>query len=126
MVRVEILANPFCVMRTIVVETHPDSIVDLRLDCPFPSLREYIDSWNLEAGSIDSMSLAHCPYVVILFKALEQFKSKSGKPMPETREEKQEFKDCIRRLKTVELKDPENFEEALSAAYRAYAPTRVS
>lgn len=57
-----------------VVETHPESLVDLRLTRPFPALDAYVDSFDLHA--LDSHELSHVPYVVILRKAL----ASCGKP----------------------------------------------
>jgi NEDD8-activating enzyme E1 regulatory subunit len=54
------------------VETHPENIVDLRLDTPFPALEQYAKTFNFDA--LDSMDHAHVPYVVILLKYLEQWK----------------------------------------------------
>ena len=110
-----------------VVETHPDAIIDLRLDAPFPALQEYADAWILDE-TIDSMSLSHCPYVIILLKALQDFSlgRTAGSELPSTREEKARFKEMIQAKQTLDLLDPENFEEALAAAYRAYSPTKAS
>jgi hypothetical protein len=111
---------------TPVVETHPDAIVDLRLDAPFQALLEYADEWILDEN-IDSMSLSHCPYAILLLKALQDFSSDKmeGAKLPSTREEKAEFKELIKSKMSLDLKDPENFDEALAAAYRAYSPTKV-
>lgn len=101
--------------------------MDLRIDAPFPALQEYADEWILDE-KIDSMSLSHCPYAILLFKALQDFSADKmdDAKLPSTREEKAEFKALIKSKMLLELKDPENFEEALAAAYRAYSPTKVA
>lgn len=60
------------------VETHPDSLVDLRLDQPFPALREY--AMSLDVPNMDSMEFGHIPSVVIVIRALEEFKQKVNTP----------------------------------------------
>ena len=54
------------------METHPENVIDLRLDIPFPTLEQYAKSFNFDA--LDNMDHAHVPYVVILLKYLEQWK----------------------------------------------------
>lgn len=58
------------------VETHPDSLVDLRLDVPFPALLEYARSIDVKA--LDSMEHGHVPAVIIVIRALEAFKETVG------------------------------------------------
>lgn len=104
-----------------VIETHPDSIVDLRLDAPFPALKAYADAWKIDSSQ-DSLSLSHCPYVVILLKCLDEY----GTNLPSSREEKEAFKSLVKRkMENSGLDDAENFKEALAATYHAYSPTRV-
>jgi len=55
----------------VVVETHPEDVVDLRLDCPWPELSELASSLNLE--EMDDMEHGHVPYILILLKFLEQW-----------------------------------------------------
>lgn len=62
-----------------VVETHPESIVDLRLAHPFPALVEYAIS--LDYDSMDSEQHGHIPAVAILIKALEDWKTTVGLPL---------------------------------------------
>ena len=58
----------------VVVETHPEDVVDLRLDCPWPELARLASSINL--AEMDDSEHGHVPYVLILLKFLEQWKSK--------------------------------------------------
>lgn len=57
-----------------VVETHPEDVVDLRLDCPWPELARLASSINL--SEMDDFEHGHVPYVLILLKFLEQWKLK--------------------------------------------------
>jgi amyloid beta precursor protein binding protein 1 len=56
------------------VETHPEDVVDLRLDCPWLELAKLASSINL--SEMDDFEHGHVPYVLILLKVLEQWKSK--------------------------------------------------
>jgi NEDD8-activating enzyme E1 regulatory subunit len=58
----------------IVVETHPEDVVDLRLNEPWPELRRIVESLNFE--DMDDMEHGHIPYVLILLKFLEIWKQK--------------------------------------------------
>jgi amyloid beta precursor protein binding protein 1 len=53
-----------------VIESKPDQVQidDLRLANPFPSLKEYADSFKFE--ELDSQEHGHVPYSVILIRAL--------------------------------------------------------
>merc|ERR1719446_984391 len=71
-----------------VCETKPDNeLGDLRLNDPFPELRRFADSIDIDAA--DDADHAHVPYVIILIRALDRFREKhEGKPTPRTKEEK--------------------------------------
>lgn len=56
----------------VVVETHPEDVVDLRLDAPWPELQNLASTLNFE--EMDSFEHGHVPYVLILLKFLEQWK----------------------------------------------------
>lgn len=56
----------------VVVDTHAESAVTLRLDRPFRALTDYAK--NLDMESMDSMEHSHVPYAVLLVRALERFK----------------------------------------------------
>ena len=56
----------------IVVETHPEDVVDLRLDTPWPELARLGNS--LEFEEMDDFEHGHVPYVLILLKILENWK----------------------------------------------------
>jgi hypothetical protein len=55
----------------VVVETHPEDMVDLRLDCPWPELAKLASTLNL--SEMDDFEHGHVPYILILLKFLEQW-----------------------------------------------------
>jgi len=69
-IALKILFMAYC----IVVETHPEDVLDLRLDCPWPELARLASSINL--SEMDDFEHGHVPYVLILLKFLEQWKLK--------------------------------------------------
>ncbi|RIB14402.1 hypothetical protein C2G38_2195249 [Gigaspora rosea] len=104
-----------------VVETHPDSIMDLRLDVPFPALEQYAKTFDFD--SMDNMDHGHIPYVVILLKYLDQWKKDHDGKLPCTSAEKKQFKQIIESGRRNV--DEENFAEALANAWRAFTATKV-
>jgi amyloid beta precursor protein binding protein 1 len=66
-----------------VVETHPEDVVDLRLDCPWPEFANLASSINL--SEMDDFEHGHVPYVLILLSFLERWKSKVYPPLMEKR-----------------------------------------
>lgn len=76
------------------MESHPDNeIPDLRLDRPFPSLQKYMDNLDLEA--MDNKEHSHVPYVVILYKYLQQWNQENGVP-PKNYKEKKAFIEMVK------------------------------
>ncbi|XP_014681577.1 PREDICTED: NEDD8-activating enzyme E1 regulatory subunit-like [Priapulus caudatus] len=70
-----------------VIESHPDSAIpDLRLLKPFPELEEYADLMDL--GAMTKKDHSHTPYIIILLKYLDQWKSEHGGEVPHTYQEK--------------------------------------
>ncbi|KAI8459708.1 hypothetical protein BY996DRAFT_6409963 [Phakopsora pachyrhizi] len=104
-----------------IIETHPDSFVDLRIDCPFPSLTEYVNSFDFK--SMDGYDHSHIPAVVILIHFLNIYKSNNSNNLPKTSKEKLELKNII--LKEKRNPDEENFEEAISMISKACKPTKI-
>ncbi|KAF3920800.1 hypothetical protein ABW20_dc0107209 [Dactylellina cionopaga] len=109
-----------------VVETHPDSTVDLRLLNPFTEL---VDLAEEKAGSMDDKEKMlpdehdHLPYVLILLRALEDWKSThDGKP-PSNYSEKNQFKSFVR--SKMWNADEENFEEAIAAVLPHFNPSTI-
>lgn len=56
-----------------VVETHPESLIDLRVHHPFPELIDYAASFDY--SKMDSEQHGHVPAVVILVKALVDWRA---------------------------------------------------
>jgi NEDD8-activating enzyme E1 regulatory subunit len=54
------------------VETHPEDVLDLRLDAPWPELSQMTNSLNFD--EMDDMEHGHIPYILILLKLLQQWK----------------------------------------------------
>ncbi|KAF8066907.1 hypothetical protein FPV67DRAFT_1496954 [Lyophyllum atratum] len=105
----------------IVIESHSETVPSLRIDKAFPALLEY--SLSLDFAAMDPTEHGHIPYVIILVRALEDWKkAHDGKP-PQTYPEKKAFKAGILAMKTKF--DEENFDEAEAQAYRATAETGV-
>ncbi|PWN53904.1 hypothetical protein IE53DRAFT_372780 [Violaceomyces palustris] len=95
-----------------IVETHPDSIIDLRLTNPFPELVAFAESFNL--ATTDSLTHSHIPFVVILLKKLEEWKAKNGGSPPSTKS-REEFVTLINSSRQPGNLDEENFDEAIAA-----------
>lgn len=56
-----------------VIETHPDSEnPDLRLDQPWPALKEHLDKIDIE--KLDSKEKSHVPAIAILYYYLQKFR----------------------------------------------------
>ncbi|GJN93178.1 hypothetical protein Rhopal_006225-T1 [Rhodotorula paludigena] len=98
-----------------VVETHPESIVDLRLSHPFYALVEHAHSYDY--ATMDSAAHSHVPAVVILIKALEEWKAAHDGRGPTGTKERKEFMDGVAALKRQG--DEENFDEAVTLFRRA-------
>ena len=83
-----------------VVESHPDNVLeDLRLDSPFDGLLEFLKEQNFETMSKNEYM--HTPYLVILFKYLEMWRSQHDGKIPQNYKEKREFKDMISKSKSI-------------------------
>lgn len=109
--------------RTIIEARPENEFHDLRLDRPFPLLKNYIDSLNLKL--LTDQEHAHVPYVVILSKYLDEWKKNNNGEMPKNSKEKNLFKAEI--MKGMRKKDEEeNFIEAVRAVNTALAKTTIS
>ncbi len=74
-----------------ILETHPENFHDdLRLDCPFPELLEYMDQVNL--STMNPSQRANVPYLVLQYKCLQKWKSIHNGNFPSSYKEKKEFK----------------------------------
>ena len=111
-----------------IVESHPDNHHDdLRLDCPFVDLAEYMETIDLD--EVDNTQHSNIPYLVVLYKYLQQWKQGHNGLMPQTYQEKKAFKECIRSgIRYSEdgaLLDEENFEEAIQNVNRAVVAYKI-
>jgi amyloid beta precursor protein binding protein 1 len=62
-----------------VIETHSDERGALRIDRPFPALAEW--AAGLDLAGMDSTEHSHVPYVVLLVRALQDWKA-AVRPRP--------------------------------------------
>ncbi|CEM23995.1 unnamed protein product [Vitrella brassicaformis CCMP3155] len=102
-----------------VIETKNESdFGDLRLTEPFKELKSYAMSVDVSSSSMDEVKHAHVPYVVILLKALEQFRNNYNGRLPSTAEEKETFKQFILAMRRSDKEV--NFDEALKHMFKAF------
>lgn len=103
-----------------IVETHPENVVDLRLDCPWPELVQYCKQFHLK--QMEKIDLSHTPYVALLVNVLDEWKAAHGGSAP-TYKDRQEFKQLLASYSPTP--DEENFQEAMSQAYRVFSATTI-
>ncbi|XP_030060332.1 NEDD8-activating enzyme E1 regulatory subunit [Microcaecilia unicolor] len=111
-----------------VIESHPDNALeDLRLDQPFPELRDHIQSYNLD--QMERKDHSHTPWIVVLAKVLETWYNENNGQIPKSYKEKEAFRELIRRgmLKKENgvPEDEENFEEAIKNVNTALNATKI-
>jgi amyloid beta precursor protein binding protein 1 len=117
-----------------IIESKPENgKMDLRIADAFPELVEYCDSFDLEGDTLNDREHGHVPYIVILYKALQQYKlsssssssssSNGGTCFPSDDASKAAFKESIAKMARSSAED--NFQEALKEAYRAYVPLEI-
>ena len=99
-----------------IIESHPDNYhADLRLDCPFPTLQTHVDS--IDFDTLDDTQHSNLPFLFILLKYLQTWKSSHGGLIPVSYREKREFKEIIKAGIRVDedgvALDEENFDEAI-------------
>lgn len=105
-----------------IVESKPDNPSDdLRITSPFPTLKQYAESVNLD--TMDSTEHSHTPYIVLLIKYLEQWKNTHAGKLPSTYAEKSEFRNIV--IKGSRKTDEENFGEAYKVALKACLPYTI-
>ncbi|WVN89131.1 uncharacterized protein L203_104347 [Cryptococcus depauperatus CBS 7841] len=105
-----------------IVDSHPDTTHTLRLNQPFSTLEEHARSLNFAV--MDTMEHSHIPWVVLLVRAACIWKDSHDGKLPETSEEKSQFKEQL--IAEKAKGDEENYEEALSQAYRVWNSCDVS
>ncbi|SCZ96749.1 BZ3500_MvSof-1268-A1-R1_Chr4-1g06682 [Microbotryum saponariae] len=113
--------TPLIKVRSCVVETHPESLIDLRVHHPFPELIEYANSFNYDR--MDSAEFGHVPAVVILVKALQEWRESHEGKGPSTTTERKQFADSV--LAKKRQHDDENFDEAVTLFRRAGTKTGI-
>ncbi|KAK6174690.1 hypothetical protein SNE40_017921 [Patella caerulea] len=111
-----------------VIESHPDSThEDLRLDRPIPAFVTLCDS--LDMSSMNKKDHSHTPWLIVLYKYLQQWKDSHGGELPKIYKEKSQLKELIRNgvLKNKDgvPEDEENFDEAVRNVNTALHPTSV-
>ncbi|KAF8343663.1 hypothetical protein F5887DRAFT_1103541 [Amanita rubescens] len=103
-----------------IIESHLDTSPSLRIDNAFPALLDY--SLSLDLENMDVTDHVHIPYVVLLVRALEDWK-KTHNGLPPTSADKESFKSQVaggrRKL------DEDNVEEAENQAYRCWTSSVV-
>ena len=121
----------------VIIESKPDNLLeDLRLDSPPPALIAFCDKQDLEA--MDRKDLCHTPYLVILFKCLNEWRSANGKDskaLPNNYKDKEQLRQVIRDAATrykqkfsgEEDRDLDlgNFEEAVKAVNILVPSSRI-
>ncbi|XP_054274915.1 NEDD8-activating enzyme E1 regulatory subunit [Macrosteles quadrilineatus] len=111
-----------------VIESHPDNMTpDLRLDSPFPALKQYMDSINLQ--DLELKDHCHVPYLVPLYKCLVRWREEHNGALPKNYKEKESLREHIRsEMRRDEHGNPvdeENFEEAIRAVNFAVMATTL-
>lgn len=95
-----------------IIETHPDSVVDLRITRPFPELLELAQQFDLNTS--DTMEHSHIPFPVILIKKLVEWQSTHDGSLP-TSKDRDALVKLINASRLAGNPDAENFDEAISA-----------
>lgn len=103
-----------------IIETHEENIIDLRIDCPWPALKELALNFKLENKD---NSYTHVPYVLILLNCVDIWKLKNSGTLPSTNIEKKQFKEIIKSY--MQKYDEESINEVLSVAWRASCITSI-
>ncbi|KAJ1028268.1 hypothetical protein NDA13_003712 [Ustilago tritici] len=95
-----------------IIETHPDSVVDLRITRPFPELLDLAQQFDLNTA--DTMEHSHIPLPIILIKKLVEWQSTHDGNLP-TSKDRDAFLKLINASRLAGNPDSENFDEAVSA-----------
>ncbi len=105
----------------IVLEGHPESVIDLRLDQPWAELKAHAAKTNLKG--LTSHELSHLPYPILILAAVEIWKANHN-ALPLNRPEKAAFSEILKNI-GAGLVDDENIREALAHCYRLFAGTSI-
>ncbi|VDL90366.1 unnamed protein product [Schistocephalus solidus] len=126
------------VLEHAIIESHPDSTrPDFRLDRPLPALVKLANQPDHDLDTLPAKELAHIPWLIIIHKFVEQFRTSHGR-FPTTYADKQELKKmiglaasdllekCQARGETLEpFFELTNFQEACRAVNTAVIETKV-
>lgn len=96
-----------------IIETHPESIIDLRLTQPWPELESFVEAFDIDTQ--DSMIQSHIPFIVILLRKLNEWKLSHRGQLPQPSTDRKAFSDSVKTFNKETNVDAENVEEALSA-----------
>jgi hypothetical protein len=110
------------VRRGAVLDGRPDNPpVDLRLDRPLPAVMALARAADLAA--MDSHQLSHTPFVLLLLRFLEAWRSEHDGAVPATRADKDAFKQRVRT--SPYHQGQRNFDEAVANAHRVWSSATV-
>lgn len=117
-----------------IVETHPESLIDLRLFSPWPELSAFASkhTQNIDtpesSGGMTNHLHGHVPYVALLLHYLEEWKSTHDNTLPSDYKQKNEFKSLVlSKMRTnVPGGSEENYEEAVSAVLKNLRTPEIS
>ncbi|PIO72721.1 ThiF family protein [Teladorsagia circumcincta] len=114
---------------TIANDHEENALPDLRIDQPFPKLREMAAETDLETMTIEE--LRHTPYIMLYLIALRRYREVVGdhNAFPDTYAKRKHFLEILwkmRREGESGSLDAENFDEAKAAAARSMHKTEVT
>ncbi|KAI0710486.1 hypothetical protein C8Q76DRAFT_737619 [Earliella scabrosa] len=104
-----------------VSQSHSENAPSLRITRPFPALLDWARSLDLQ--NMDPTTHGHLPFVVILVRAVDEWRKSHDGNLPKTMAEKKEFKASILAMRIKP--DEENFEEAEAQAWRVWSEPAV-
>ncbi|KAL8714315.1 MAG: hypothetical protein Q9220_001646 [cf. Caloplaca sp. 1 TL-2023] len=112
-----------------IVDTHPDptSTQDLRLLEPWPELMRFMASQTSDLETLSDHDHGHVPYLLLLLRFLDEWKSAHNNNPPSNYKEKKEFKAFVEgqaRTKNAEGGE-ENFDEAAAAILKSLNPSSL-
>ncbi|KAF8450128.1 hypothetical protein BGX38DRAFT_1184591 [Terfezia claveryi] len=111
-----------------IVETHPDSLIDLRLFNPWVELLLFAKNATRDMNTMSEHQHGHIPYLAILLHYLEKWKEEHGERLPGTYKEKNEFKKLLLTGMRTDVAGgiEENWEEAAAAVLANVKPHEIS
>lgn len=98
----------------LVIDSHSEEKVSLRIDAPFPALLQ--KALSIDLPSLDQTTHSHIPFIYILIQAAAQWRAKHNDSLPKTYAERKAFQRFIEDMK-MKI-DEENFDEASAQAFR--------